>query len=42
VDLYDGEGAGKAMSKLPPFFTSNLGHAQAGTNTDRSSLVAAE
>jgi hypothetical protein len=24
MDLYDGEGVGKAMSKLSPFFTSNL------------------
>jgi uncharacterized protein len=24
VDLYDGEGVGRAMSKLSPFFTSNL------------------
>jgi fermentation-respiration switch protein FrsA (DUF1100 family) len=29
VGLYDGEGLNKAVNKLTPFFTSNLGHAQA-------------
>jgi hypothetical protein len=39
VDLYDGD---QAMSKLTPFFTSSVGHAEAGTNADRASLVAAK
>ena len=42
VALYDGEGVGKAMSKLSPFFTSNLGHALAGTNAARASAIAAK
>lgn len=42
VGLYGGEVLNKAVGKPTPFFTSNLGQAEAGTNAGRLSLVAAK
>jgi hypothetical protein len=41
MDLYDGEGVSKAVSKLSPFFTSNLKPANSATKADRASHTAA-